>query len=42
MVEKKGIDVAVGLVRTMIEDINPITKKLMLKNTDINRKYESQ
>lgn len=42
MVEKKGIDVAVGLVRKMIEDINPIKKKLMFENTDINRFIEAQ
>ena len=39
---QKWLDVAVGLVRKMIEDINPIKKKLMLENTDINRFIEAQ
>ena len=32
---QKWLDVAVGLVMKMIEDINPIKKKLMFENTDI-------
>ena len=39
---QKWLDVAVGLVRKMIEDINPIKKKLMFENTDINRFIEAQ
>ena len=39
---QKWLDVAVGLVRKMIEDINPIKKKLMFENTDINRFVEAQ
>ena len=38
----KWLDVAVGLVRKMIEDINPIKKKLMFDNTDIHRFIEAQ
>ena len=32
---QKWLDVAIGLVRKMIEDITPIKKKLMFENTDI-------
>lgn len=39
---QKWLDVAVVLVRKMIEDINPIKKKLMFENTDINRFVEAQ
>ena len=39
---QKWLDVAVGLVRKMIKDINPIKKKLMFENTDINRFIEAQ
>lgn len=39
---QRWLDVAVGLVRKMIEDINPIKKKLMIENTDINRFIEAQ
>ena len=39
---QKWLDVAVGLVRKMIEDINPIKKKLMFENTDLNRFIEAQ
>ena len=39
---QKWLDVAVGLVRKMIKDINPINKKFMLENTDINRFIEAQ
>ena len=39
---QKWLDVAVGLVRKMIEDINPIKKKLMFENIDINRFIEAQ
>ena len=39
---QKWLDVAVGLVRKMIEDINPIKKKLMFENTDVNRFIEAQ
>ena len=39
---QKWLEVAVGLVRKMIEDINPIKKKLMFENTDINRFIEAQ
>ena len=39
---QKWLDVAVGLVRKMIEDINPIKKKLMFENTDINCFVEAQ
>ena len=38
----KWLEVAVGLVEKMIEDINPINKKIMLENTDINRFLEAQ
>lgn len=36
------LEVADGLVKKMIEDINPIKKKLMFENTDINRFIEAQ
>jgi len=36
------LEVAVGLVEKMIEDINPIKKKLMFDNTDIKRFIEAQ
>lgn len=39
---QKWLDVAIGLVRKMIEDINPIKKKLMFENTDIMRFIEAQ
>lgn len=39
---QKWLDVAVVLVRKIIEDINPIKKKLMFENTDINRFVEAQ
>ena len=38
----RWLEVAVGLVEKMIEDINPINKKIMLENTDINRFLEAQ
>ena len=39
---QKWLDVAVGLIEKMIEDINPIKNKLMFENTDINRFIEAQ
>lgn len=38
----RWLKVAAGLVEKMIEDINPINKKIMLENTDINRFLEAQ
>jgi uncharacterized protein (DUF1810 family) len=35
-------EIAIVLVKKMIEDINPINKKFMLENTDINRFIEAQ
>ncbi len=39
---KKWLEVAVGMVGRMIKDINPIKKRLMFDNTDINRFIEAQ
>lgn len=36
------LEVAVGLVEKMIESINPIKKKLMFENTDLDRFLEAQ
>lgn len=38
----KWMEVAVGLIEKMIEDINPIKKRLMFDNTDIHRFIEAQ
>ena len=38
----RWLEVAVGLVEKMIEDINPIKDKTMLENTDIKRFIEAQ
>ena len=38
----KWLEIAVGIVEKMIEDINPIKKKLMFDNTDIHRFIEAQ
>ena len=39
---QKWLEVAVGLVEKIIENINPIKKKLMFENTNINRFIEAQ
>ena len=39
---RKWLEIAVGLVEKMIENINPIKMKLMFENTDINRFIEAQ
>ena len=38
----KWLEIAVGIIEKMIEDINPIKKILMFENTDINRFIEAQ